>query len=119
PYGGAEFKRLGLRPGVGGQSAIAGRKPLGWQFADYYQPFPYVAAVELGKGNAMMFLPHVGDRAVVAPPLDLRLGEDWMPLAWSANARVAPSAVVYVGYGITASELQHDDYAGVDVKDKI
>src|SRR2546423_1231355 len=51
--------------------------------------------------------------------LDLRLGEDWMPLAWSANARIERSAVVYVGYGITATDLHHDDYAGVDVKDKI
>jgi aminopeptidase YwaD len=118
-YVAAEFKRLGLKPGIGGQPAVVGHKPLGWQFDNYYQPFPYVAAVELGKGNAMMFLPHLGDRTVSVPPLDLRIGEDWMPLAWSANARVEPTATVYVGYGITAGELQHDDYAGVDVKDRV
>jgi aminopeptidase YwaD len=117
-----EFKRLGLRPGIGGQpAAAAGHKTLAWQFNNYYQPFPYVAAVELGKRNAMKFVPRMSDRANIAdaPALDLRLGEDWMPLAWSANTLGMPTPVVYVGYGITASELQHDDYAGVEVKDKI
>ena len=27
--------------------------------------------------------------------------------------------MVFVGYGATADEFQYDDYAGVDVKDKI
>jgi hypothetical protein len=118
-----EFKRLGLKPGASGQIEFsAGQHRTGGRFDSYYQAFPYVAAVELGKGSAMTFTPEAGAHAgplPVAMPVDLRLGEDWMPLAWSANAQVASSAVAYVGYGITASELNHDDYAGVDVKDKI
>ena len=121
-YVAAAFERLGLKPGAAdeitftsGPSKIAGRHE------SYFQSFPYVAAVELGKGNAMTFTPKVGERVGVVPAttLDLRLGEDWMPLAWSANARVEHTPVVYVGYGITAGDLNHDDYAGVDVKDKI
>ncbi len=119
-----EFKRLGLVPGASGENTItftSGRNQVSGPLKSYSQPFPYVAAVELGKGNAMKFVARMADRANIAdaPALDLRLGEDWMPLAWSANTLGLPTPVVYVGYGITASELQHDDYAGVDVKDKI
>ncbi len=114
-----EFKRLGLQPDV--QSSIEFNRKVGGQFNSYLQAFPYVAAVELGQGNAMAFTPKVGETVggPPAPALDLRAGEDWMPLAWSTNARVERSAVVYVGYGITANDLNHDDYASVDVRDKL
>ncbi|MDT7603587.1 MAG: hypothetical protein QOF61_1584 [Acidobacteriota bacterium] len=111
----AEFKRLGLRAVI---DVPASARPL----RAYRQPFPYVAAVELGKRNAMSFTPHAGSapqNAHAAASIDLRLGEDWSPVAWSANARVERAPVVYVGYGITASELNHDDYANVDARGKI
>jgi Zn-dependent M28 family amino/carboxypeptidase len=110
-----EFERYGLS---GGAKSPSGTKE---RMSAYIQAFPYVAGVELGKGNAMTFLPGTNSTAAHAPPasLDLRVGEDWMPLAWSANARVESSPVTYVGYGITAAELQHDDYAGLDLKGRI
>ena len=89
---------------------------------EYLQKFPYVAAVELGKRNSMSFMPRAGDAptdAHAARALDLRLGEDWTPLAWSATGRVERAGVVYVGYGIKAAELNHDDYAGVEVRDRV
>jgi len=90
------------------------------QLNGYMQKFPYVSAVELGRDNAMAFTSRAGETdAARANSLDLRAGEDWMPLAWSANARVESSPVTYVGYGITAAELKHDDYAGVEVKGRI
>ena len=111
-----EFERYGLRGGGHSTSARSKEQPNG-----YTQNFPYVSGVELGKGNAMTFTPRTNGSAVKTPAatLDLRVGEDWMPLAWSANARVESSPVTYVGYGITAAELKHDDYAGVDVKNRI
>lgn len=113
-----EFERYGLRDG-GYSAALRGKeRPRG-----YMQSFPYVAGVELGKGNAMTFRPQANriniDGRDMTPGLDLRVGEDWMPLAWSANARVESSPVTYVGYGIAAAELQHDDYAGVDLRGRI
>ena len=42
-----EFSRLGLRPAT--RDAKAGR---------YLQPFPYVAGIELGKGNIFAFGPY-------------------------------------------------------------
>jgi hypothetical protein len=88
----------------------------------YMKDFPYVAGVELGKTNAMTFTPRTNGSAARTPAaaaLDLRAGEDWMPLAWSANARVESSPVTYVSYGITAAELGHDDYAGVEMKGRL
>ncbi|MFL6209593.1 MAG: M20/M25/M40 family metallo-hydrolase [Pyrinomonadaceae bacterium] len=117
-----EFKRLGLKPGASRQfNFAAGQNKSEEQQATYLQSFPYVASVEAGKGNAMAFTRKLGEMVggTSAPALDLRVGEDWMPLAWSANGRIERSAVVYVGYGITANDLNHDDYANVDVKDKI
>jgi aminopeptidase YwaD len=92
----AEFKRLGLAPG-------GDRKGSRENF--YLQEFPYVSAVELGKQNGMVL---TGDDD--GTPLVLRVGEDWMPLGFGANAKVERARVAFVGYGITASELNHDDY---------
>ncbi|HLL72549.1 MAG TPA: M20/M25/M40 family metallo-hydrolase, partial [Pyrinomonadaceae bacterium] len=116
-YVAQEFERYGLRGGV---QWPAGTKE---RMNAYMQKFPYVAGVELGKANAMTFRPQA-NRAVidgrdVIPGLDLRAGEDWMPLAWSANARMESVPVTYVGYGIKAAELGHDDYAGVDLGGRI
>ena len=117
----AEFKRLGLRPGVGPEVESApGKRARGLN--QYFQGFPYVAAVELGRRNAMSFTARAGDaprNAHAAAGVDLRIGEDWTPLAWSASGRVERAGVVYVGYGIKAAELGHDDYAGVDVRDRV
>ncbi|HEX8456984.1 MAG TPA: M20/M25/M40 family metallo-hydrolase [Pyrinomonadaceae bacterium] len=90
----------------------------------YMKDFPYVSGVELGKANVMTFTSRVAEAArahagASSTSLDLRLREDWMPLAWSANARLENAPVTYVGYGLTATDLQHDDYAGVDVRGRI
>ncbi|MDQ1557365.1 MAG: hypothetical protein QOD32_425 [Pyrinomonadaceae bacterium] len=120
-YIAGEFKRYGLGGGVAAPSGAKERANA------YLQAFPYVAGVELGKANAMTFTPRASEEAARAhaagasstAALDLRVGEDWMPLAWSANGRVENTHVTYIGYGITAAELQHDDYAGVDVRGRI
>jgi hypothetical protein len=44
--------------------------------------------------------------------------DDFIPGSTSGSGEVT-AKVVYVGYGITAPELNYDDYAGVDVKGKI
>lgn len=107
------FSRLGLRPGGNVTGKIHGRTDF------YMQPFPYVASVALGKGNAMSFASHAGAAPMNAAAVDVRLAEDWMPFSWSANARVQSSPVVFVGYGIIASELNYDDYSGVELKNRI
>src|SRR5205807_5496757 len=91
-YIAGEFSLLGLRPGM--QMAGPGRTR-GEIRARYLQPFPFVAAVELGKSNA---LSASMDKAA---PFELRAGEDWMRLGFSSNGRVGHVRAVFVGYGIT------------------
>src|SRR5712692_537878 len=95
-YIAGEFSLLGLRPGM--QMARPARTR-GENRAQYLQPFPYVARVELGKGNALSV-----SRDEKAVPLELRAGEDWMPLGFSSDCSTGPAQVVFAGYGITAAE---------------
>jgi hypothetical protein len=115
-YIAAEFKRLGL---AAGSVSDARRDKV--ELREYMQTFPYVAGVELGKGNLMTYTSRpTGATPSVAPvALDLRVGEDWLPLGFSANASVRNARVAFVGYGITAADQNHDDYKGADVRDKI
>jgi Zn-dependent M28 family amino/carboxypeptidase len=98
----------------------AGLKPL--SAAGYFQPFNFVSGVKLGTQNSFKLTLASHRRN---PPIDsvtstqsLTVGEDYMPLAFSASAP-AKGELVFVGYGISAPELQYDNYAGVDVKGKI
>ena len=52
------------------------------------------------------------------PPRPLTLGTEFAPLAVSDDG-VHAADVVFVGYGITAPDLGWDDYAGLDVRNKI
>lgn len=106
-YIAGEFARFGLKPGMGGAASKPSRL-----MARYLQSFPYVADVELGTGNELKFNRTSGAQETLRP------GAEWMPLGFSSNGKVAGS-LVFVGFGITASELNYDDYAGVNVKDQI
>jgi len=105
-----EFTLLGLRPGI--QTAKAGR-PRGEARARYLQPFPYTADVALGKNNQF----HVHGHPVDG--VDLRVGEEWMPLGFSSNASTASATAIFAGYGISSSGLKYDDYAVSNTKDRI
>ena len=73
----------------------------------YFQPFPFVAGVTLGKGNSLSFRTS-----------ELRVSEDWMPLGFSLNSRVENVPAVFVAYGITAGDLNYDDYSRVSTAGK-
>lgn len=81
---------------------------------NFLQPFPYVAGVTLGKDNFLRIIPSDATREN-----KMEIGVNWMPLGFSPNADIAPTPIVFAGYGISASELKYDDYAELDVKDKI
>jgi len=110
-YIAGEFNRYGLRPGM--QSGRPARTR-GENLARYLQPFPYVAGVDLGKDNLLFVNLGRADDAA-----QFKVRADWMPLGFSSSANVSNAHVVCVGYGIVASALKHDDYAGLDAKDKI
>ena len=106
-YIAGEFSRAGLMPGVG----KAARKPKAI-IASYLQTFPYVGRVELGKNNVLLLVnTDVG--------VEMRVGEDWMPLGISANQTLNLTGVVNAGYGITANELNYNDYKGTFSKNQV
>lgn len=103
-YIAGEFSRAGLKPlngkGSGKPSAV---------MASYLQTFPYVGRVELGKNNVLS----------IPGGETFRVGEDWMPLGISTNQTLDLTGVVSAGYGITANELNHNDYKGTYSKNQI
>ncbi|HKP83465.1 MAG TPA: M20/M25/M40 family metallo-hydrolase, partial [Pyrinomonadaceae bacterium] len=106
-YVAGEFSRAGLTPANGKME----RKPRAI-IASYLQTFPYVGRVELGKNNVLSL--HNGEAVA-----NLKAGEDWMPLAISANQTLDLTGIVNAGYGITANELNHNDYKGTYSKAQV
>jgi Zn-dependent M28 family amino/carboxypeptidase len=90
------YKELGLEP--------AGSN-------GYAQPFMVVTGARLKSDNH--FEVQAGESKS-----DLKINQDFVPFSFSASGQVA-AAVVFAGYGATADEFHYDDYAGLDVKDKI
>lgn len=116
-----EFSRLGLKSGTQEQRAAKSKNQ---GMAKFLQPFPYVAGVELGKGNELVFsfVPNPASKQVPltsANRSSLRVGEDWIPLGLSTNTKIENAPAVFVGYGLTVSELKHDDYAGANATGRI
>jgi aminopeptidase YwaD len=91
-----EFKKIGLEPFPDGR---------------YYQDFEVTTAARLGPRNTLAYSSGHHKKT-------LKLQQDWIPLNLSAKARVSGN-VVFAGYGITAPEYDYDDYAGIDVHDKL
>lgn len=82
----------------------------------FLQPFPFVTGAEQAKtGNEF--------RIAVANSVGQKFQTDnsatWKPLDISPNADVRETAVVFAGYGVQSDEPKYDDYAGLDIKNKI
>jgi aminopeptidase YwaD len=107
-YVAGEFERLGLR--AGNQNPVRRRRE---ELARYLQTFPYVAGVQLGKGNAFSYGRYAGTNDG-----SLQSAVDWLPLAFSTNGKVE-GGIAFVGFGITAAELNYDDYTGLNATGKI
>ena len=88
------------------QFRIWGLSPAG-EDGTYFQTFELTTETRLGTGNRLV----LGEN-------DLTPGEDFSAIRFSSSASIEGS-LVFVGYGITAPEMHWDDYAGVDVTDKI
>jgi hypothetical protein len=77
----------------------------------FFQPYNLMVAT-LGDGNALEIV--TGDGAT----RHLRGGQEFYPHRVSASGHVA-GGVVFAGFGISAPQLQYDDYGGDAVKGKI
>src|SRR5271166_4439151 len=90
------YKSLGLQPaGTNG----------------YLQPFTVTTGAQLKADNSLT--EQIGGKKQT-----LALNQDFVPASFSSSGSFT-GPVVFVGYGASADEFQYDDYAGVDVKDKI
>ena len=77
----------------------------------YLQPFTVTTGAKLHGKNDLL----VENGSVKS---ELKLNEEYVPFSFSASG-MAAAPLVFVGYGITAEEFGYDDYAELDVKDKI
>lgn len=90
------YKQLKLRP--------AGTR-------GYLQPFSVITGAKLKGRNRI-------ETTQGAHKETLKLNEEFVPFSFSSSgAETGP--LVFAGYGATAEEFGYDDYAGLDVKDKI
>lgn len=96
-YISSEFKKAGLKP-LGDKNS-------------YFQRFSFTKGILLGSDNSL-------ELEVDNKSTRLLLGEDFNTLSFSSNGEVEGD-LVFAGYGISAPELDYDDYKGLDVKDKI
>jgi S1-C subfamily serine protease len=91
------YKSLGLKPaGTNG----------------YFQPFTVITGARL-KGNNHLAVQDAG-----GGKKELKINQDFVPFSFSSSASVS-GPLVFAGYGASADEFKYDDYAGLDVKDKI
>src|SRR5262245_1314635 len=84
----------------------------GKDYSGYLKEFPFVAAVELAQNNSLTS--KIEDTKRV-----LQVRSDWMPLGFSSNGSLSSTQLVFTGFGITAADLQHDDYSKIDANGKI
>lgn len=93
-----EFKKAGLRPAVANPG--------------YFQPFTVAGKAKLGGPHSLAL------RGPLGQDIELKMDADFRPVGLSSKGAVA-APLVFVGYGVTASNLKYDDYQGVDVAGKI
>lgn len=92
------------------QFEMIGLQPLG-DNGTFFQNFEVVSELQLGEKNALTLVK--GKKKV-----SYLLNTDFRPLGFSSDTSVTAS-LVFAGYGITAPDLQYDDYAKVNVTGKI
>ena len=92
------------------QFESAGLQPAG-DDGSYFQKFAVTTGAKMGGDNRLEVTRNRGvDK--LAP------GEEYIPINFSGSGEVSGQAV-FAGYGVSADELDYDDYTHFDVKDKI
>lgn len=99
---------------VAGKFREWGIKPAG-DIGTYFQWFnlPYTTLNE--TGSLVLNIPQLNGSVIKK---NYNYPEDFYPGMNSGSGEIT-AEVVFVGYGVTAPELNYDDYKGIDVKGKI
>jgi hypothetical protein len=101
-YVGEQFRQAKLTPGGSDNS--------------WFQPFEIVTGIEVGPGNHLAL-------ASGASETEFELGASYHPVSLSFSHSVEATGLegdrglelVFAGYGISAPDLEYDDYAEIDV----
>ncbi len=51
--------------------------------------------------------------------VSFKAGEDFLPASWGPDGTVQGKQAAFVGYGLTAPDLEYDDYQGIELQDKV
>lgn len=94
-----EFESYGLQPLFNGS---------------YFQEYPFIEKLSLGKNSFDIEFKDIVSPGNYPP----KLNENYIPISFTDNLTVT-SNLIFVGYGISAKNLNYDDYANIDVTDKI
>nr|WP_020606350.1 M28 family peptidase [Spirosoma spitsbergense] len=124
----ADDKLEGRKPGTRGYELAAqyiekqfrtlGFKPMG-QGGTYRQKVPLRRALVQDAGSSMILTRQSSD-GVVGAPEHMIYGKNYIFSPQFSQATSQMSApVVFVGFGVSAPELEYDDYANIDVQGKI
>ncbi|MGB2693199.1 MAG: M28 family peptidase [Thermodesulfobacteriota bacterium] len=95
---------------ISSQFENTGLKALG-DNDSYYQKFSFTKGIELGAQNSFEV---VSGKSKT----EFKSGKDFNTLSFSSSGEV-DGELVFAGYGISAPDLEYDDYQGLDVKDKV
>ncbi|MDH7604586.1 MAG: M28 family peptidase [Melioribacter sp.] len=91
------------------QFAAYGLKPL---FNNsYFQEFPFIEKIELTRNNSVLIKTPLYSKKLI-------IKKDFITAPFSGNGN-AKSNVIFAGYGISAPELNYDDYEKINVYGKI
>ncbi|MGZ8710467.1 MAG: M20/M25/M40 family metallo-hydrolase, partial [Thermoanaerobaculia bacterium] len=97
-YVAAQFEAAGVAPGAG---------------ESYFQVIPFRKTIPDDR-STVTIQPDGG------PAMSLRYGDGFVTSGDPLHGdRTVEGRVAVVGYGVTAPELGHDDYAGIDVRNRI
>lgn len=101
-----EFRKLGLRTNLYDGTP--------------FQKFKITVSTELGpdEDNHLWIAGPTDGNGRPAKRWDLKFKDDFTPMAAGGSGKL-DAPLVFAGYGITAKDLDYDDYAGLDVKDKV
>lgn len=99
-YISTKFKQYGLLPTFGD---------------NFYQNFEFISGVQAGSNNNFKII-YIEEGKSIEKSLIYE--KDFLPLAISKSASIK-GTLVFAGYGITAPELNYDDYSGLDIDNKI
>lgn len=89
-----------------------GLQPAG-DYGTYFQAVPLLRAVRAAEGARL-------DIAQPGKTVSLRFREQFLPsLNYDAPEAQVSAPAVFVGYGVHAPELRHDDFAGIDLQGRI